>query len=89
MALTKAGGPPVADAPAAPEIPADAPADDDSGVSGGLDLIDGATLAFGVVVLLNILGLNPWPEAPANDARIIRPRVTSMASLGFRIIYHH
>ena len=57
-------GTPVADAPAAPEIPADAPADDDSGVSGGLDLIDGATLAFGVVVLLNILGLNPFGPKP-------------------------
>ena len=52
------------DAPAAPEIQAEAPADDDSGAKGGLDLIDGATLAFGVVVLLNILGLNPFGPKP-------------------------
>lgn len=54
---------PAVDAPAAPEISADAPADDDA-AKGGLDLIDGATLAFGVVVLLNILGLNPFGPKP-------------------------
>ena len=57
-------GAPAVDAPAAPEIQAEAPADDDSGAKGGLDLIDGATLAFGVVVLLNILGLNPFGPKP-------------------------
>ena len=56
-------GAPAVDAPAAPEIPADAPADDGA-VATGLDLIDGATLAFGVVVLLNILGLNPFGPKP-------------------------
>ena len=55
---------PAVDAPAAPEIQADAPADDNAGTNGGLDLIDGATLAFGVVVLLNILGLNPFGPKP-------------------------
>ena len=55
---------PAVDAPDAPEIQAEAPADDDSGAKGGLDLIDGATLAFGVVVLLNILGLNPFGPKP-------------------------
>ena len=60
----KNGTPTRNDAPAAPEIPADAPADDNAGTNGGLDLIDGATLAFGVVVLLNILGLNPFGPKP-------------------------